>query len=65
MVESIKPHENNTALVTLIKGASHGLQDGDTIELAEVKGMFKAESIEEQIDTSSFATKSDVSVNGN
>lgn len=65
MVESIKPHDNNTALVTLIKGASHGLQDGDTIELAEVKGMLKADSIEEQIDTSSFATKSDESINGN
>lgn len=55
----------NKALVTLIKGAQHGLQEGDTIELAEVKGMLKLESNEEQIDTSSNATKSDVSVNGN
>ena len=52
-------------MVTLIKGAQHGLQEGDTIELAEVKGMLKLESNEEQIDTSSNATKSDVSVNGN
>jgi hypothetical protein len=38
MIDSVEP-KGNQAIVTLIKGALHGLQEGDTVEFAEVKGM--------------------------
>lgn len=63
MVDKIE-EEGNNALVTLIQGAVHGLQDGDVIELTEVKGMKKVDSDEEIIDTTSKTTKSNDSVNG-
>lgn len=62
MVEKMEPQGNDT-IVTLIQGATHGLQDGDVIELSEVKGMCSTENGEEQIDTTKGATQSD-SVNG-